>query len=312
MPTYHLSAFLASRAVESEDRSWGGTMKGIILAGGTGSRLFPATLSVSKQLLPIYDKPMIYYPLATLMQAGLKEIAIITLPREIPLFHRLLGDGSKFGISITYLEQPSPRGLADALLVAETFLENQPCCLILGDNLFHGVIFSQVGAHEAGAKIFAQKVSNPSDYGVAEISPETGQVMLLEEKPKNPKSNLAVTGIYFFDESASERSKSLIPSERGELEIVDLLKTYLEDGTLSLEVLPEGAVWMDTGSFDSMFGAADYVKLVQSRLGVLVGSPELFALDLGYLTKDEFRLQAEGLRTSDYGRKLLERVELTN
>jgi glucose-1-phosphate thymidylyltransferase len=287
-------------------------MKGIILAGGTGSRLFPATLGVSKQLLAIYDKPMIYYPLATLMQAGLRDIAIITLPREKPLFLRLLGDGSKFGISITYLEQPSPKGLADAFLVAETFLENQHSCLILGDNLFHGVSFSQLEDHGVGAKVFAQKVSNPSAYGVAEIRPETRQVLSLEEKPRQPKSNLAVTGIYFFDGTASERSKSLIPSGRGELEIVDLLKTYLEDGTLGLEVLPEGTVWMDTGSFDSMFGAADYVKLLQDRLGVLVGSPELLAFELGYLSKDEFRLQAEGLRTSTYGRRLLERIEIAN
>ena len=294
-----------------EKGSWG-NMKGIILAGGTGSRLFPATLAVSKQLLPIYDKPMIYYPLATLMQAGIKDIAIITLPRETALFYRLLGDGSKFGISITYLEQASPRGLADAFLVAETFLEEQKSCLILGDNLFHGVNFGQLHGSAAGAKVFAQMVSNPHDYGVAEICPKTGQVLSLEEKPLQPKSNLAVTGIYFLDGTASERSKSLIPSARGELEIVDLLKTYVEEGTLGLEILPEGTVWMDTGSFDSMVGAADYIKLLQDRLGALVGSPDLLAFELGYLSKDEFRLQAEGLGTSTYGRKLLERIELAS
>lgn len=287
-------------------------MKGLILAGGTGSRLFPATLGVSKQLLPIYDKPMIYYPLATLMQAGLRDFAIITLPHETALFYRLLGDGSKFGISITYLEQASPRGLADAFLVAESFLQNQASCLILGDNLFHGVNFGQSKNHAGGAKVFAQSVSNPHDYGVAEISLETGQVLSLEEKPRHPKSNLAVTGIYFFDGTASERSKSLIPSARGELEIVDLLNTYVQDGTLGLEILPEGTVWMDTGSFDSMFGAADFIKLLQDRLGVLVGSPDLLAFELGYLSKDEFRLLAEGLRTSTYGKKLLERIEIAS
>jgi glucose-1-phosphate thymidylyltransferase len=287
-------------------------MKGIILAGGTGSRLFPATLGVSKQLLTIYDKPMIYYPLATLMEAGVKDIAIITLPRELPLFQGLLGDGSKFGISITYLSQPSPKGLADAFLVAEAFLAQQHSCLILGDNLFHGVSFSQLEDHGFSAKIFAQKVSNPSEYGVAKINPETGHVLSLEEKPRHPESDLAVTGIYFFDGTASERSKSLTPSHRGELEIVDLLNTYLEEGTLGIEVLPQGTVWMDTGSFDSMFGAADYVKLLQNRMGVLVGSPELLAFELGYLSEEEFRLQAESLRTSSYGRKLLERIELAS
>lgn len=287
-------------------------MKGIILAGGTGSRLFPATLGVSKQLLPIYDKPMVYYPLATLMQAGIREIALITLPREKPLFYRLLGDGSRFGISITYLEQPSPRGLADAFLVAESFLDQQESCLILGDNLFHGVNFGKLHDGTSGAKVFAQKVSNPQDYGVAEISPENGKVLSLEEKPRNPKSNLAVTGIYFFDGSASERSKSLMPSDRGELEIVDLLKTYVRDGMLGIEILPEGTVWMDTGSFDSMFGAADYIKLLQDRLGVLVGSPDLLAFELGYMSKHESLVHAQELRTSSYGRKLLERIELAS
>ena len=282
------------------------------MAGGSGSRLDPLTKAVNKHMLPIYNKPLIYYPLTTLILAGVKSVTVVTSSNYLTSLENLLGDGREFGIRINYVGQAQPRGIVQGILLSEDFIKGNKFALILGDNLFHGVNFGQLHGPAVGAKVFAQMVSNPHDYGVAEICPKTGQVLSLEEKPLQPKSNLAVTGIYFFDGTASERSRSLIPSARGELEIVDLLKTYVEDDTLGLEILPEGTVWMDTGSFDSMFGAADYIKLLQDRLGALVGSPDLLAFELGYLSKDEFRMHAEGLRTSTYGRKLLERIELAS
>lgn len=258
-------------------------MRGIILAGGSGSRLHPLTVSVSKQLLPVYNKPLIYYPLSTLLLAGTQDIAIITSPRDKSAFMNLLGDGSRFGVNITYLVQESPDGIAKALVLGERFLGGEASCLALGDNILYGSgageMLSQYRT-ESGATILAQTVADPERYGVVEMN-EDGRAVSLEEKPEFPKSSFAVPGLYFYDSTAVERAKSLIPSARGELEITDLNKSYLKDGELKVVKLPRGTVWLDTGTVDSLSQATEFVKVVEQRQGTLVGSPEEIAWRMG-------------------------------
>lgn len=283
------------------------SMKGLILAGGTGSRLWPITRGVSKQLLPVYDKPMIYYPLATLMLAGIREIGVITAKEQVSWFESLLGDGSKFGIRLKYILQSEPRGLADAYLVAEEFLDSQSSTLILGDNLFYGPGLGTrlcSGDTFKGAKIFGYRVSNPQDYGVIEFDENLNPLRLME-KPQDFVSNFAVPGIYFLDNTASERARSLAPSSRGELEITDLLNSYLTEGNLEVSILPRGTVWLDTGNFDAMSEATDYVKAVQKREGLKIGSPEEIAWRMGFITDDDLRGLAVDLVKSGYGAYLL-------
>lgn len=286
-------------------------MKGLLLAGGTGSRLWPITKGVSKQLLPVYDKPMVYYPLATLMLAGVREVGLITSGDQLELFRSLLGDGSQLGIEITYIEQISPRGLADAYLVAEGFLGGDSSALVLGDNLFYGPGLGtnlRMGATHGGAKVFGYRVSNPQDYGVVEFDSEMKPIRLVE-KPSTFISNVAVPGMYFMDSTATDRAKSLSPSARGELEITDLLNTYLSEGTLEVSILPRGTVWLDTGNFDAMAEATDYVRAVQNREGLKISAPEEIAWRLGYITDGQLAHLGESLRKSGYGNYLLSLLE---
>lgn len=265
--------------------------KGIILAGGSGSRLQPITFAVSKQLLPVYDKPMIYYPLTTLMLAGIRECLVITTPEDANQFKRLLSDGSQWGLSISYAEQPEPDGLARALIIAESFLDGAPSALILGDNIFYGNklgrLLSQADCLEDGASVFAYRVADPHRYGVAEIAPD-GSVVGLEEKPDNPSSNLAVTGLYFYDNKASGLAKKLKPSKRGELEITDLNRLYLDAGLLKCEVMGRGFAWLDTGTFESLIEASQFVQTLQSRQGVQIASPEELAFNMGWTSRAQF------------------------
>lgn len=287
------------------------TMRGIILAGGTGSRLHPLTIGVSKQLMPVYDKPMIYYPLSTLMLAGIREILIITTAEDQSAFQRVLGDGSRFGVNLSYTVQPSPDGLAQAFVLAEEFLAGEPAALVLGDNLFYG---HGMGAQLTrfrdleGAAVFGYWVKDPSAYGVVEMG-ANGKAVSLEEKPAQPRSNLAVPGLYFYDDTVVERSKALRPSPRGELEITDLNRTYLEDDALQVEVLTRGTAWLDTGTFDDLAAAGDFIRTVQQRQGLLIGSPEEVAWRRGYLDDEELRERAEPLVKSGYGRNLLDMLE---
>ncbi len=282
--------------------------KGIILAGGTGSRLHPLTLGVSKQLMPIYDKPMIYYPLSTLMLAGIRDILIITTPEEQYLFRRLLGDGTKWGINITYKEQPSPDGLAQAFLLGEEHIGNDPSALILGDNIFYAAQFSKALANAAertsGATVFGYHVANPTAYGVAEFD-DTGKVIGVEEKPENPKSNFAITGLYFYDNQVVDLAKSLKPSARGELEITDLNRLYLEQGQLQMEFLGRGSAWLDTGTHDHLMEASSFVQTIEKRQGLKIACPEEIAYQRGYITAEELAALAEPLRKSGYGDYLL-------
>ncbi len=285
-------------------------MKAIILAGGTGSRLWPVTRAVSKQLIPVYDKPMVYYPLSTALLAGATDLAVIASPSNVEDFKRLLGDGSKFGIQITFLTQDEPRGLADAYLVAEAFLGGEESLLVLGDNLFHGQgLGSQlVSARKSlGAHIFGYAVSNPQDYGVVSFD-STGRVLSMEEKPKNPKSNIAIPGMYFLDGTASQRATKLSPSSRGELEITDLLRTYLHDGSLSISILPRTTVWLDTGNAEAMAEATEYVRVIQKRQNQMVCCPEEVAWRLGLITDENLKSSALELEKSAYGRYLAKLV----
>ncbi|MDQ1059931.1 glucose-1-phosphate thymidylyltransferase [Arthrobacter globiformis] len=283
-------------------------MRGIILAGGTGSRLHPITQGISKQLVPVYDKPMIYYPLSTLMLAGIRDILIITTPHDADQFQRLLGDGSQLGVNITYTQQPSPDGLAQAFVLGADHIGDGPVALVLGDNIFYGPgMGTQLRrfADIDGGAIFGYRVADPTAYGVVEFD-VTGKVISLEEKPEKPKSHYAVPGLYFYDNDVVEIARNLKPSPRGELEITDVNREYLERGKLQVEILPRGTAWLDTGTFDSLNEASEFVRTVQKRQGLSIGCPEEIAWRLGFLSDDELRERAEPLGKSGYGRYLLD------
>ncbi len=288
------------------------TKKGIILAGGSGSRLYPVTLGTSKQLLPVYDKPMIYYPLSVLMLAGIRDILIITTPQDQANFERLLGNGSQWGLNFTYAVQPEPGGLAQAFIIGEEFICGDPCALILGDNLFYGRGLSEMlqraCGREGGATIFGYPVSDPRSYGVVEFSPE-GKAISLEEKPTCPKSNFAVVGLYFYDGRAVEYAKELRPSKRGELEITDLNRVYLENGSLDVELFGRGFAWLDTGSHESLLDATNYIAAIQNRQGLMVSCPEEIAWRMGFIDSGHLRSISRPLEKNDYGRYLLGLLE---
>ena len=285
-------------------------MRGIILAGGVGSRLWPITLGVSKQLIPVYDKPLIYYPISTLMSAGIRDILVITMPPDVEAFRKLLGDGSQFGINIEFAAQPSPDGLAQAFIIGEEFIGTDGCALVLGDNLFHGYALAetlQTIGTPSGALIFAYKVANPREYGVVEFD-EAHHAISIEEKPLHPKSNFAVPGLYFYDNDVIAIAKDVKPSPRGELEITSVNSEYLNRGKLKVQVLPEGTAWLDSGTFASLHDASSYVRIVEERQGVKVGCPEEVAWRQGWLSDTELELAATRLKNSGYGdylRKLL-------
>jgi glucose-1-phosphate thymidylyltransferase len=282
-------------------------MRGIILAGGTGSRLHPITLGISKQLVPVYDKPMIYYPLSTLILAGIRDILIITTPHDADQFQRLLGDGSQFGINLTYVQQPSPDGLAQAFILGAEHIGDDTVALVLGDNIFYGQgMGTQLRRHSniKGGAVFGYWVNNPKAYGVVEFDDE-GRALSLEEKPEKPRSHYAVPGLYFYDNDVIDIARNLKPSPRGELEITDVNRAYLERGDLQVEILPRGTAWLDTGTFNDLSDASNFIRTVENRQGLKIGSPEEIAWRAGFLTDDELRVRAESLVKSGYGAYLL-------
>ncbi|MGK3948146.1 glucose-1-phosphate thymidylyltransferase RfbA [Microbacterium sp. K2] len=286
-------------------------MKGIILAGGSGTRLHPITIGISKQLIPVYDKPMVYYPLSTLMLAGIRDILIITTPHDAEQFERLLGDGSQFGVNLTFAQQPSPDGLAQAFVIGADFIGDDKVALVLGDNLLYGPgLGTQLKRYTdvEGGAVFAYWVAEPNAYGVVEFDAD-GRAVSLEEKPEHPKSNYAVPGLYFYDNDVVEIARNLEPSARGEYEITDINSAYLERGGLRVEVLPRGTAWLDTGTFDQMSDAGDYVRTMERRTGLRIGVPEEVAWRQGFLTDDELRERASKLVKSGYGTYLLETLE---
>ncbi len=286
-------------------------MKGIVLAGGSGTRLYPLTHVISKQLLPVYDKPMIYYPLTTLMLAGIRDILIISTPRDTPLFEQALGDGAQWGIKLSYAVQPEPRGIAEAFIVGAAFIAGSPCALVLGDNIFfgHGMgeRLRETAERRRDATVFAYRVRDPQRYGVVEFDADN-RAISLEEKPKHPKSDWAVTGIYFYDSSVVERARSLKPSARNELEITDLNRLYLEDGSLHVEMMGRGFAWLDTGTHESLHEAASFIKVIETRQGLKIACPEEIAFNLGYIDAAHLERQAHALGKTEYAAYLLDLV----
>ena len=285
-------------------------MKGIILAGGSGTRLYPLTMVTSKQLLPIYDKPMVYYPLSTLMLAGIRDILIISTPSDLPNFERLLGDGSDYGVHFSYKVQPSPDGLAQAFILGEEFIGSEPCAMVLGDNIFYGNGFSKslraavANAEADRATVFGYYVPDPERFGVVAFD-ESGKAISIEEKPKNPKSNYAVTGLYFYPAGVAEKAKQVKPSARGELEITALNEMYLSDGLLDVQLLGRGFAWLDTGTMDSLAEATDFVKMIQNRQGIEISAPEEIAYKNGWITEEELLRSAQKYGKSPYGQHLM-------
>jgi glucose-1-phosphate thymidylyltransferase len=289
----------------------GDKMKGIILAGGAGTRLYPLTMVTSKQLLPVYDKPMIYYPLSTLMLAGIKDILIISTPTDLPNFERLLGDGSQYGVSLSYAVQPSPDGLAQAFLIGEEFIGDDACALILGDNIFYGGGLGEKldtavkNVEEGKATIFGYYVNDPERFGIMEFEDETGKILSVEEKPEHPKSNYCITGLYFYDNRVVDFAKKVKPSARGELEITTLNDMYLQDGSLNGIILGRGFAWLDTGTMDSLVEASDYVQMIEKRQGVKISAPEEIAFRKGWITNKKLVESAERYGKSPYGQHLM-------